>query len=95
MNRHPRFDLFHQLELLERLHALVAEGRIVLLVTHDLNLAAAHAGRVIVMDRAKLVADGPTPEVLVPAVLEPVYQVTVSVAAGGRLDFSRGAAGLD
>jgi len=70
-------DLFHQLELMDQLRNMAAAGRIVLLVTHDLNLAAHCAARVMVMDQGRIIADGPPAEVLTPPVLEPVYHVQV------------------
>jgi len=82
-------DLYHQLELMEQLRAAVAGGKLVVLVTHDLNLARRAATRVLVMDRGKMVADGKPESVLVPAVLEPVYQVVVDGGADGTLRLSR------
>jgi iron complex transport system ATP-binding protein len=82
-------DLFHQLDVLEHLRMLARErGRIVVLVTHDLQLAAAHADRAMVMDGGRVVAEGPPAEVFTAAVLEPVYHVRVETA-GGLLRFSR------
>jgi iron complex transport system ATP-binding protein len=83
-------DLFHQLDVLEHLRLLARERRrLVVLVTHDLQLAAAHAGRAIVMDGGRIVADGSPAEVLTPAVLEPVYHVRVECGPGNVLRFSR------
>ncbi len=81
-------DLYHQLELLALLEELSAAGRMVVLVTHDLNLASRWATRVVVMDLGKVVADGKPGEVLTAKVLEPVYRVRVR-ADGGRLSFER------
>jgi iron complex transport system ATP-binding protein len=82
-------DLNHQLELMEQLRrATKDEGRMSVLVTHDLNLALAHADRAVVMDRGKRVAEGKVGDVLTPAVLQPVYRVNVR-GAGGILRFSR------
>ena len=82
-------DLHHQLELFETLHRLVhGQGRAVLIVTHDLNVAMHVAGRTIVMDGGRIVADGKSVDVLVPAVLEPVYRVRVHLQ-NGALAFER------
>jgi ABC-type cobalamin transport system ATPase subunit len=43
---------------------------------------------VLLMDRGKVVADGAAEEVMVPRVLEPVYQVKVREQEGG-LAFER------
>ena len=47
--------------LVERLNA---EGTTIVMVTHDLDLVAEHARRVVVLDDGLIVADGPTAEVL-------------------------------
>jgi iron complex transport system ATP-binding protein len=77
-------DLYHQLELVAQLGAMTRgqPPRLVILVTHDLNLALHCATRVLVMDQGRLAADGKPAEVLTPAVLEPVYHVRVQHAAG-------------
>ncbi|MBN1138709.1 MAG: ATP-binding cassette domain-containing protein [Anaerolineae bacterium] len=42
---------------------LHAQGRTILLVTHDMALAAAHAERVVVLGQGQVIADGPPAEV--------------------------------
>lgn len=54
-------------ELMATLEALVAEGTTVLLITHDLRLAATHARRVVVMWDGRVVADGPPEAILADA----------------------------
>jgi energy-coupling factor transport system ATP-binding protein len=44
---------------------LAAEGRAVLIATHDVEFVAGAADRVIVMAEGEIVADGPTSEVIV------------------------------
>jgi iron complex transport system ATP-binding protein len=82
-------DLYHQLELLALLEDLSRAGRLIVLVTHDLNLAARWASRVVVMDRGEIAADGPASAVLTAAVLEGVYRVKVIESADGLLRFER------
>ena len=82
-------DLYHHLELMEHLRTLAAAGQLILLVTHDLNLAATCASRVLVMDQGRILADGPPRETLTPQVLEPVYHVKVRTTAEGLLQFHR------
>jgi iron complex transport system ATP-binding protein len=84
-------DLYHQLELIDQLQTLTKQGRLVVLVTHDLNLAATCASRILLLDTGRLVADGPPQKVLTPPTLELVYHVKVQ-AANGLLTFSRSAA---
>jgi energy-coupling factor transport system ATP-binding protein len=47
------------------LDQLVAEGRTVVVSTHDVEFAAAAADRVVVMGTGDIVADGPAPDVMV------------------------------
>ena len=47
----------------DRMRHVAAEGRTVLLATHYLEEADQEAGRVVVMDRGRIVADGPGSEI--------------------------------
>lgn len=51
-------------ELLGILESLNADGTTIVLVTHDMQVVADHATRVAVMANGRLVADGPTREIL-------------------------------
>jgi len=52
-------DIRHQIELLGRARAFTAGGGAVVAVVHDLNLAAEFADRLVVMEKGRIVADGP------------------------------------
>ena len=74
-------DLAHQVALLAAIRRLRDQrGLTVLAVLHDLNLAAAFAPRVAVLDEGRVVADGPPAEVLSPDLVRRVFGVTVDVA---------------
>jgi iron complex transport system ATP-binding protein len=77
-------DIAHQLSLMETLAAEAAGGRAVLVVLHDLELAARFCRRTIVMDRGRKVSDGPTPEALSDEVLAGVFGVRRSALGGLR-----------
>jgi energy-coupling factor transport system ATP-binding protein len=47
------------------LRALAAEGHTIVLATHDVELAAELAHRVVILADGEIVADGPTAEVVV------------------------------
>ncbi len=69
-------DLSHQVALYRLLGRLPREeNMLVVAVTHDLNLAAAHADRLLILDRGELVADGAPGEVLSEACLRQVFGV--------------------
>lgn len=57
----------------------IDEGYGVLAVVHDLNLAAAHADRLVVIERGRIAADGAPREVLAPELLRRVYGLTARV----------------
>ncbi len=63
-------DLRHQKQLFELLCVLKRRhGKTIVCVTHDLNLAAAYADRILVMDHGGVAADGPPADVLTPALI--------------------------
>lgn len=68
-------DLSHQLALLAHLRRAADGGAGVVVVLHDLALAANHADRVLVLERGELVADGPPASALDAAVIERVWGV--------------------
>jgi iron complex transport system ATP-binding protein len=73
-------DLAHQvdvLDLVERLHREM--HRTVVMVLHDLNLAARYAGRLIAMRDGRIVADGPPEEVLTAELLRAVFDLAAQV----------------
>jgi iron complex transport system ATP-binding protein len=80
-------DIAHQAALLgsvARLQAL--RGLTVIAVLHDLNLAAAHAPRVAVLDGGRMAADGSPASVLQPASVRELFGAAVDLArtADGR-----------
>lgn len=73
-------DLGYQLELLERLAALNREaGTTLLLVLHDLNLAALFCPRLVLLAAGRVVADGTPEAVLTSERLREVYRAPVTV----------------
>jgi len=72
-------DLRHQVELLRLLQKLTKEQSIgVLMASHDLNLTAAYADRLIVLHEGKIVAAGSRDDVLRAEILSPVYGVPMT-----------------
>lgn len=72
-------DLRHQEGLLRRARTLADEGRCVLVVLHDLSLAARWCDRVAVFSAGELTALGAPDEVLTAARIEEVYGQEVVV----------------
>ncbi len=73
-------DLSHQIDVLELVARLHAErGRTVVVVLHDLNLAARYAQRLVAMDDGALVASGSPEEVLTEQLLADVFDLEARV----------------
>ncbi|MEU8844411.1 ATP-binding cassette domain-containing protein [Streptomyces roseus] len=83
-------DYAAKARLIEVLRGLAADGHAIVLATHDVELAAELAHRVVILAGGEIVADGPTAEVVVssPAfapqvakVLAPAHWLTVTQVA--------------
>jgi iron complex transport system ATP-binding protein len=72
-------DLHHQVDVFDRIDALARQGLGLLVITHDLNLAAQYCGRLLLLHEGRLLADGPPEAVLHEATLREVYQTDVVV----------------
>jgi iron complex transport system ATP-binding protein len=68
-------DLWHIHQTMRLLVARSRRSLAILVVLHDLNLAARYADVVWLMDRGRMTAAGPWGQVLRPEILEPVYSV--------------------
>jgi iron complex transport system ATP-binding protein len=67
-------DICHQVEVLDLLTDLNRErGTTIVMVLHDLNLAARYADRLVAMSGGRIVASGDPAEVLRPAVIDAVF----------------------
>jgi iron complex transport system ATP-binding protein len=66
-------DVAHQERVLRVLVELAGEGRLILAVVHDLNLAARYARRVMVLAGGRVMADGAPASVLTSELLSDVY----------------------
>ena len=66
-------DVHYQFSFMEQVQGQVAEGRTVLAVGHDLELAARYADRLLLLDEGALVAEGPPASVLTPDRLAEVF----------------------
>ncbi len=73
-------DIGHQQLIMSLCRRLASDGRAVLTVLHDLNLAGAYADRVVVMSESRVVAEGEPADVLNPAVLSKVFNHKILVA---------------
>jgi len=75
-------DLRHQLTVLERVRAEVADRHaLAVIAVHDLTLAARFADRILCLHRGGIVADGAPHEVLDRPLLREVYGVEADIAS--------------
>ncbi|HUF11681.1 MAG TPA: ABC transporter ATP-binding protein [Longimicrobiales bacterium] len=72
-------DVRHEMAIFELLRALCMEGVTVLLVTHNLNLAARYADRLLMLDGGRAVAAGAARQVLDPGIVQAVYRWPIAV----------------
>ncbi|HEV3374729.1 MAG TPA: ABC transporter ATP-binding protein [Candidatus Acidoferrum sp.] len=76
-------DIGAQVDLLDALRRLAAENRYtVVVVTHELNLAAEYADQVVLLQRGKSLRIGPPASVYQRELLEQVFQTPLSVELG-------------
>jgi iron complex transport system ATP-binding protein len=67
-------DLAHQMDVLAEVRRCARRGWLVLVILHDLNLAATFADELILLDRGRVAAAGAPAEVIQDNVLSPVYR---------------------
>lgn len=72
-------DIAHQLAVMDVARGEAEAGAGVLVVLHDLNLAATFADRVVLMHRGGIAAEGPAREVFEAARLSRVYETALAV----------------
>lgn len=72
-------DIGHQELVLGLMRERAVRGDAVVVVLHDLGLAAAYADTVVVMSAGQIAAAGPPVEVLTPELLSDVYQHPIEV----------------
>ena len=73
-------DLKHQMQFYDILERLNADKHITIIsVTHDVNLAARYARRMIAVRSGTFVADGSPEEVLTPQHLYDIFEITAAV----------------
>lgn len=74
-------DIRHEMELLELLRTLVAEGIGCLVVTHQLNLAARYADRIMLLHEGRVASEGAPATVFTRENLTRVFEWPLAVTA--------------
>jgi len=71
-------DLHHQLQIFSVVEELSRnEEMAFVVVTHDLNLALRYCTNILLLHEGRVIAQGPPDDVIRPAILESVYEVTL------------------
>lgn len=78
-------DIRHTLEIFQVARERVRQGRTVIAVVHNLNLAAAYCDEIVFLNQGRVAAAGPTATTLTSATIAEVFGVESRVAAD---DFS-------
>ncbi|SIS65969.1 ABC transporter ATP-binding protein [Alicyclobacillus vulcanalis] len=68
-------DIHYQLDILQRLRSFAADGRLVVIAIHHLELAMSYCDRTLCLDGGRLAADGPPERVFTPELLQRVFRV--------------------
>jgi iron complex transport system ATP-binding protein len=80
-------DVAHQLSVMALVRRLALErDRAVLIVLHDINLAARYCDEIVALKNGKLVARGAPGEFMTPARLEEIYDVAMAVFRHPEMD---------
>lgn len=72
-------DYLQQQLILSRARSLASKGYTVIMVLHDLNLAAQYADKIFLLKEGRLLAEGQANEVLRPPLISAAYGVEVDV----------------
>jgi iron complex transport system ATP-binding protein len=74
-------DISHEMGIFQLLRGLADQGVTVVMVTHNLNVAARYADRLLLLDRGRTAAEGTADQVLQPRTLQSVYRWPVARTA--------------
>ncbi len=72
-------DIGHQAEVMEAVHRIAAEGRTVLIVIHDLGIAARYCDELIALADGQIQAMGRARDVMTKALVDRLYQTEVDI----------------
>jgi iron complex transport system ATP-binding protein len=72
-------DIAHQHQTLKIVRKFAREEVAVLIILHDLNLAAQYADQILMIKEGKIVAQGKPEKVLTPGIIRQTFQVSVAL----------------
>src|SRR5690606_40224722 len=79
-------DMRHSVHMMRRLRRMADDyGKTVVIVVHDINFASCHSDTIVAMKHGRVLAQGPTAEMMTPEILGEVYDLDLDVhALSGR-----------
>lgn len=72
-------DIAHQVEVLALVRGLASAGRSVILVLHDVNMAARYCDHVVALKSGRLIFQGSPADLMTPARLDAIYGLPMDV----------------
>lgn len=72
-------DLGHQQQLMQAIRQLASQGVVVVIILHDVSLAARYADKLLALKKGKVLAFGSAEEVVTESVMRELYDVDVKV----------------
>jgi iron complex transport system ATP-binding protein len=79
-------DVNHQLDILRMVRSLAKKDNLtVIMVSHDLNLAARYCDKLLLLEEGRILAAGPIPEVLSEQNMERVFKIRAAVSFDPRI----------
>ncbi|CAN5886647.1 hypothetical protein BH24CHL4_BH24CHL4_08110 [soil metagenome] len=79
-------DLRHQQIVMDIAHELANSGKTIVVILHDLNLAAAVADRIVLLQDGRIAACGTLWEVMTKPILEQVFECKIQVTTHPQMD---------
>ncbi|VAX35574.1 hypothetical protein MNBD_UNCLBAC01-664 [hydrothermal vent metagenome] len=77
-------DPNHQIQVMKLLYKMTQEGKSVVMVLHDLSLAARYCHKLYLMKEGKILISGTPKEVLTPENLQKAYGITAKYGQGDK-----------
>lgn len=75
-------DLGHQVEVLDQIKHLTRTGHSIVIVLHDLSLAARYADLLVAMNQGEIVATGKPSDIVTPQLVQQLYGIEAEVFYG-------------
>src|SRR5699024_10893686 len=79
-------DVYYQLKILTMLQSLCAQGKTIIIVLHDLNLASRFCHKLMILNECKIQKQGTPEEVLTQRILKNIYQIDAYIDRNAHME---------